>query len=74
MADQVRLTVFIYFLGRDLLPLGSIEKVMEQIEQLEKEPNYSNKHLESYAREIAERLSRRVRNEPLTEEGKKNDS
>ena len=52
-----KLTAFIYFLGRDYLTLGQIEKIMEQLEPMDLiEPKYSNEQLADYARDVTGRI------------------
>lgn len=57
--DNNKLTLFLYVLGRDYLPLGSIEAIMKN--HVEKsvllEVDYSNKYLEKYARSVSDRLT-----------------
>ena len=52
------LTVFLYTLMRDYLPCGTIELIIrDHVEKADgKQSEFSNPHLATYAREIAERL------------------
>lgn len=60
MKDTVRenLVAFIYILGRDELPLGVITKLVKEIKGMHghlldpQEVDFSNKHLEAYAKEM----------------------
>lgn len=66
--DNDKLICFIYILGRDYLPLGSMEEIMKNhVEKTQcfgiptKGPSetkivYSNKYLEEYARSVSDRL------------------
>ena len=48
---------FFYLLMRDYLPTGEVAEIIQQLEKLEMEPiNYTNKHLEAYAKELVGRL------------------
>jgi hypothetical protein len=62
-----RLVAFLYILLRDELPAGRIEAVL--VDHVERVPPggssvFSNAHLESYARELAERLAGRLNPPP----------
>jgi hypothetical protein len=52
------LVVFLYTLMRDELVPGTVAEILtNQVEVCKgKDPIYTNKHLEAYAREVAERL------------------
>ena len=54
---EERVVSFIYELGRDHLPLADLEQVTRNTENIDV-TNYSNKHMEQYAREIKERLKK----------------
>jgi hypothetical protein len=53
-----RLVAFIYILGRDYLPLGDIEKIIEDHVDRAETYEYSNEYLEFYAKHISRRLGR----------------
>lgn len=52
-----KLVDFLYCLLRDRVPPGEIETLIANIEAAQdNESEYENKHLEAYARELADRL------------------
>lgn len=53
-----KLTTFIYLIGRDHLPLGLVEKAVQDAEKAGVEPKYSNEELSMYAKHVAERLTK----------------
>lgn len=55
-----RVTCLLYLIMRDHLPLGKVEKIIQDLEKYE-DFELSNKDLESYAKKIIIRLD-----EPLT--------
>lgn len=59
LADEAppQLVAFLYLLGRDLLPLGYMEKALMQSVQSGPTHSYSNSELQSYAERLARALS-----------------
>ena len=58
--DDTKLVAFFYLLMRDKLPTGDVIEVVEAVINLSHERGveiYTAKHLESYAREIVNRLT-----------------
>ena len=55
--NKAKIVTFFYLLGRDFLPLGQIEELLESIESISVMPIFSNKHLYKYAEKITEKLS-----------------
>lgn len=49
---------FIYHMLRDCVPAGEVERWVQEIEKYPPPYEYSNKHLEAYAKEICERLAK----------------
>lgn len=53
--NLARLHDFLYILGRDHLPIGTIESIM--FHQVDSEPSsYCNTYLEEYSKDLANRL------------------
>lgn len=55
MMPQQRLVTFLYLLMRDELPTGKVEALIKEVE-LAPKPMFTGVYLESYARQLAERL------------------
>lgn len=65
IAPSEKLTRFLYVLLRDRLPAGAVQSIVDDYCQFPEGPHplrpelrYTNSHLESYARELAGRLTR----------------
>ena len=54
--DKRRLVLFIYLLGRDHLPLGTIEEILDTCDKQYSFGTYTNGFLANYAKVAAERL------------------
>lgn len=64
--DKDKLVLFLYVLGRDYLPLGSIQEIItnhinkawlnKEFENPEITIDYSNRYLADFARDIANKL------------------
>lgn len=56
-SNAMKLTTFLYLLMRDTVPTGEVARIVKEIESsLDQEPCFTNKHLASYAEEIAKKL------------------
>ena len=51
------LVAFLYILGRDDMTLGRIEEILQDHCHGHSQVTFSNKHLEAYARSVADRLT-----------------
>lgn len=57
-AARWKLESFLYFLIRDHLPIGKVDKIMYDMRKLEEAEliTYSSKHIQEFANEIMEEL------------------
>ena len=55
--NSENLVTFLYMLMRDSLPTGEIERILEEVEKTKnQEVIFTAKGLETYARELSERI------------------
>lgn len=54
---NVKLVAFLYLLLRDSVPAGEIARLMKEADKGASGAEFTNKHLETYARELAALLS-----------------
>lgn len=59
MSEAEYLQNFLYHLGRDYVPLGVLEKIVQDLEENKvwaSDYVYTNNHLASYTKELADRI------------------